>query len=62
MARALSVDQVNQLGRDTGQAERGVDPSIMGYGPVPAVKKALARRVGRKSKSHRALWLLLGLA
>jgi acetyl-CoA C-acetyltransferase len=31
------------LGKITGYASAGVDPSIMGIGPVPAVKKALVR-------------------
>ena len=31
------------LGKITGYASAGVDPSIMGIGPVPAVKKALER-------------------
>ena len=44
----MSLDRARALGlepmaRIRGMATAGVDPSIMGYGPVPAVKKALAR-------------------
>jgi acetyl-CoA acyltransferase len=44
----MSLDRAKALGlepmaRIKSMATAGVDPSIMGYGPVPAVKKALAR-------------------
>ena len=44
----MSLDRAKSLGlepmaRIKAMATAGVDPSIMGYGPVPAVKKALAR-------------------
>lgn len=44
----MSLDRAKELGlepmaRVKSMATAGVDPSIMGYGPVPAVKKALAR-------------------
>lgn len=44
----MSLDRARALGltpmaRVKAMATAGVDPSIMGYGPVPAVKKALAR-------------------
>ena len=44
----MSRDRARSLGlepmaRVRAMATAGVDPSIMGYGPVPAVKKALAR-------------------
>ena len=44
----MSSDRAKALGlepmaRVKAMATAGVDPSIMGYGPVPAVKKALAR-------------------
>ncbi len=44
----MSLDRAKALGlepmaRVRAMATAGVDPSIMGYGPVPAVKKALAR-------------------
>ncbi|HCM38727.1 MAG: 3-ketoacyl-CoA thiolase [Bdellovibrionales bacterium GWB1_52_6] len=44
----MSADRAKALGltpmaRVLGMATAGVDPSIMGYGPVPAVKKALKR-------------------
>jgi acetyl-CoA acyltransferase len=44
----MSLDRAQALGiepmaRIRAMATAGVDPSIMGYGPVPAVKKALAR-------------------
>lgn len=44
----MSADRAKALGlepmaRVKAMATAGVDPSIMGYGPVPAVKKALAR-------------------
>ncbi|NTV75557.1 MAG: acetyl-CoA C-acyltransferase FadA [Holophaga sp.] len=44
----MSLDRARALGlepmaRITAMATAGVDPSIMGYGPVPAVHKALAR-------------------
>jgi len=39
-AKALGLEP---LARIRAMATAGVDPSIMGYGPVPAVKKALAR-------------------
>jgi acetyl-CoA acyltransferase len=39
-ARALGLQP---MARIRAMASAGVDPSIMGYGPVPAVRKALAR-------------------
>jgi acetyl-CoA acyltransferase len=44
----MSADRAKALGkapmaRVVSMSAVGVDPSIMGYGPVPAVKKALAR-------------------
>jgi acetyl-CoA acyltransferase len=44
----MSLDRAKALGLEPmakirAMATAGVDPSIMGYGPVPAVKKALAR-------------------
>ena len=44
----MSAERAKSLGltpmaKVRGMASVGVDPSIMGYGPVPAVKKALAR-------------------
>ena len=44
----MSVDQANTLGlkpmvRWLGSAVAGVDPGVMGYGPVPATEKLLAR-------------------
>src|SRR5664279_752327 len=44
----MSLDRAKALGlepmaRIKAMATAGVDPSIMGYGPVPAVKKALKR-------------------
>jgi acetyl-CoA acyltransferase len=44
----MSLDRAKELGLEPmakvkSMATAGVDPSIMGYGPVPAVKKALAR-------------------
>jgi acetyl-CoA acyltransferase len=44
----MSLDRAKALGlepmaRIRAMATAGVDPSIMGYGPVPAVKKALER-------------------
>jgi acetyl-CoA acyltransferase len=44
----MSLDRAKALGlapmaRIRAMATAGVDPSLMGYGPVPAVKKALAR-------------------
>jgi 3-oxoadipyl-CoA thiolase len=39
-ARALGVEP---LGRFVGSAVAGVDPRVMGMGPVPAVRKLLAR-------------------
>jgi len=39
-AKALGLEP---MARIKAMATAGVDPSIMGYGPVPAVKKALAR-------------------
>jgi acetyl-CoA acyltransferase len=44
----LSADRAKALGlqpmaKVKAMASVGVDPSIMGYGPVPATKKALAR-------------------
>lgn len=44
----MSEDKANELGlnimaRIKSMAVAGVDPSIMGYGPVPAVKKALKK-------------------
>jgi acetyl-CoA C-acetyltransferase len=39
-ARAMGVEP---LGRFVASAVAGVDPRVMGIGPVPAVRKALAR-------------------
>ncbi|MCV5960111.1 acetyl-CoA C-acyltransferase, partial [Escherichia coli] len=44
----MSEEKANELGlkiraRIKGMAIAGCDPSIMGYGPVPATKKALKR-------------------
>ena len=39
-ARALGVEP---LGRFVGAAVAGVDPTVMGIGPIPAVRKLLAR-------------------
>src|SRR5207247_11136306 len=39
-ARALGVEP---LGRFLGSAVAGVDPRVMGIGPIPAVRKLLAR-------------------
>ncbi|MFZ2491943.1 MAG: acetyl-CoA C-acyltransferase FadA [Thermoanaerobaculia bacterium] len=44
----MSADRAKELGLEPmakirSMATAGVDPSIMGYGPVPAVKKALTR-------------------
>ena len=44
----MSLDRAKALGLEPmakvkAMATAGVDPSIMGYGPVPAVKKALGR-------------------
>ena len=46
--RVMSLDRARALGlkpmaRVKAMATAGVDPSLMGYGPVPAVHKALAR-------------------
>ena len=52
-AKALGLEP---MARIKAMATAGVDPSIMGYGPVPAVKKALAR-AGMKTKDIE-LWEL----
>ncbi len=57
----MSLDRAKSLGlepmaRIKAMATAGVDPSIMGYGPVPAVKKALAR-AGMKQQDIQ-LWEL----
>lgn len=44
----MSADKAKQIGVDPkakiiGMAATGIDPSIMGYGPVPAVHKALKK-------------------
>ena len=57
----MSADRAKSLGlqpmaRIKAMATAGVDPSIMGYGPVPAVKKALAR-AGMKTQDIQ-LWEL----
>ncbi|MCV5648822.1 acetyl-CoA C-acyltransferase, partial [Escherichia coli] len=44
----MSEEKANELGlkiraRIKGMAIAGCDPSIMGYGPVPATQKALKR-------------------
>jgi acetyl-CoA acyltransferase len=52
-AKALGLEP---MARIKAMATAGVDPSIMGYGPVPAVKKALAR-AGMKIKDIE-LWEL----
>jgi len=57
----MSAEKAKALGkapmaRIRSMSAAGVDPSIMGYGPVPAVKKALAR-IGMKA-SDVDLWEL----
>ena len=52
-ARALGLEPMAKI---KAMATAGVDPSIMGYGPVPAVKKALAR-AGMKTQDIQ-LWEL----
>jgi len=57
----MSGDRAKSLGlqpmaRIKAMATAGVDPSIMGYGPVPAVKKALGR-AGMKTQDIQ-LWEL----
>lgn len=52
-ARALGL---TPMARIRAMATAGVDPSLMGYGPVPAVKKVLAR-AGMKNKDIQ-LWEL----
>ena len=57
----MSLDRAKALGLEPmakirAMATAGVDPSIMGYGPVPAVKKALAR-AGMKAQDIK-LWEL----
>ena len=49
----MSAEKAKELGKAPmakirSMSAAGVDPSIMGYGPVPAVKKALAR-IGMKT-------------
>lgn len=48
MLVVMAAEKAEQLGlkplaKIRGYADAGVDPSIMGYGPVPAVKAALAK-------------------
>lgn len=38
----LSVSPVPPLGRIVSWGQAGVDPSVMGMGPVPAVKSAVS--------------------
>ncbi|HXG57675.1 MAG TPA: acetyl-CoA C-acyltransferase FadA [Thermoanaerobaculia bacterium] len=57
----MSLDRAKALGLEPmakirAMATAGVDPSIMGYGPVPAVKKALAR--AKMKVSDIQLWEL----
>jgi acetyl-CoA acyltransferase len=57
----MSLDRAKALGlepmaRIKAMATAGVDPGIMGYGPVPAVKKALARAQMKLSEIE--LWEL----
>ena len=57
----MSLDRAQALGLEPmakvrAMATAGVDPSIMGYGPVPAVKKALAR--AKMKTSDIQLWEL----
>lgn len=57
----MSLDRAKALGlepmaRVKAMATAGVDPSIMGYGPVPAVKKALGR--AKMKTSDIQLWEL----
>ena len=57
----MSLDRAQALGLEPmakirAMATAGVDPSIMGYGPVPAVKKALAR--AKMKTSDVQLWEL----
>ena len=54
-AKALGIEP---LARIRSMASVGLDPSIMGYGPVPATQKALARA----GLEERALDLQLGAA
>ena len=48
-ARALGVEP---LGAFAGSAVAGVDPRVMGIGPVPAVRKLLDRDRGRGRRSR----------
>merc|ERR1712025_1406623 len=41
-AEAAASRQLSPMGRIVSSAVAGLDPAIMGTGPVPAVKKALA--------------------
>ena len=57
----MSLDRAKALGlqpmaRVKAMATAGVEPSIMGYGPVPAVHKALAR--ARMTLQDIELWEL----
>ena len=57
----MSLDRAKELGMEPmakirSMAVAGVDPSIMGYGPVPAVKKALKRAGMKVGDIH--LWEL----
>jgi acetyl-CoA acyltransferase len=57
----MSLDRAKALGlepmaRVKAMATAGVDPSIMGYGPVPAVRKVLAR--AKMKTSDVQLWEL----
>merc|ERR1712227_642676 len=42
-AEAAASRQLSPMGRIVSSAVAGLDPAIMGTGPVPAVKKALAK-------------------
>ena len=42
---------IEPLARIASWATAGVDPSIMGTGPIPASRKALRRRAGRRPTS-----------
>ena len=56
-ARALGLEP---MARIRAMATIGVDPALMGYGPVPAVRKALAR-AAHEPRGHRAVGAQRGL-
>lgn len=56
--QASHLGCLKPLARIVSWAQAGVDPSVMGMGPVPAVRMAVSRCISLKSRHHSAFYLL----